>query len=274
MSVSVKFWGVRGSIACPAQSHTHFGGNTSCVEVRVGEERIILDAGTGLRRLGLAMLKKQERRATLLLSHTHWDHIDGFPFFAPLYDPSFHLTLMAGHLSQLEGGIQSVIDKQMSNPYFPVPIQALASDLVLEDFKSGEGFSPLPGVQVHTLPLNHPGGATGYRLEAQGRRVCYVTDMEHVPGHPSEELLAFIEGVDLLIYDSTYTDAEFPTKQGWGHSTWQEAVRISRRSGVKQLAIFHHDPGHDDTFMAEVAREARKLWKPARVAREGVRIRL
>lgn len=274
MSVSVRFWGVRGSIACPEPSHTHFGGNTSCVEFRVDKERIILDSGTGIRRLGLALLRKKVARATLLLSHTHWDHIDGFPFFAPLYDKSFQLLVKAGHLSQLEGGLQSVIDKQMSNPYFPVPIQALSATLTIEDFKSGESFSPLPGVVVRTLPLPHPGGATAYRLEAQGRSLCYITDTEHVPGRPYHELIRFLENADLVVYDSTYTDEEFTGKRGWGHSTWQEGIRLCQWAGVERLALFHHDPAHDDDCMRKIDRKARRLWKKAFVAREGMRIRL
>jgi phosphoribosyl 1,2-cyclic phosphodiesterase len=129
-------------------------------------------------------------------------------------------------------------------------------------------------VRVATAPLNHPNGATGYRLEHAGKAICYVTDTEHVPGKPDQRILALIEGADLVVYDCTYTDAEFETKVGWGHSTWQEAVRLCRQAAVKQLAIFHHDPSHEDSFMAEVEREARDAWSGAFVAREGMHVQL
>ncbi len=275
MSFKLKFWGVRGSIACPAASHLAFGGNTSCIEVSAGGMKIILDAGTGIRNLGHWFLRKNLTRGTILLTHTHWDHINGFPFFSPAFreDCSFHI--MAGHLSDA-GGVREVLAGQMANPSFPVPLEAMHGAETFEDFRAGDSFN-LPAnskVKIRTAALNHPNGATGYRIEYAGKTMCYVTDTEHVIDKPDQNILGLIEGADLVIYDSTYTDKEFPGKMSWGHSTWQEGLRLCRAAEVKRLAIFHHDPDHDDVFMEAVEAEARQAWIGALVAREHMRINL
>ncbi len=273
MSLKVKFWGVRGSIACPSPNHIAFGGNTSCIEINAGGQQIILDAGTGIRNLGHWNFRKGIHRSTLLFSHTHWDHITGFPFFAPAFHPDHSFRLMAGHLYD-DGGLRSVLSGQMQQPTFPVPMEAMKSSLTFEDFRAGDSYELGPNIQVRTAPLNHPNGATGYRIEHGGKSVCYVTDTEHVIEKPDQNILGLIEGTDLMIYDSTYTDDEFPSKIGWGHSTWQEGIRLARAANVKSLAIFHHDPDHEDGFMDRVEAEARATWRRAFVARENMRIRL
>lgn len=267
--MQVTFWGVRGSIACPAKTHLRYGGNTSCVEVSVGDERFIFDAGTGIRPLGASMLRDDNRQGTILLSHTHWDHIQGFPFFAPAFDPKRSFRILAGHLPPSLGGIRSVLAGQMAEPNFPVPLEIMRGHLEFEDFSAGDSFNLSSRVRVRTTALNHPNDATAYRIEGEGVAVCYVTDTEHVIGKPDQNILGLIEGADLLIYDSTYTDEEFTTKIGWGHSTWQEAVRLSVAGKVKRLAIFHHEPDHNDTFMRAVEVEARGLFANSFVAREG-----
>jgi len=136
----------------------------------------------------------------------------------------------------------------------------------------GDNFELEGGVRVRTAPLNHPNGATGYRIEHAGKALCYVTDTEHIVGQPDQNVLGLIEGADLVVYDATYTDQEFESKIGWGHSTWQEAVRLCTAADVKQLAIFHHDPDHEDDFMQGIEQEAREMWSGAIVAREGMRI--
>ncbi len=264
----VTFWGVRGSIAVAARSHSRYGGNTSCVQLAVGDELIIFDAGTGIRPLGAELLRQDRRSGVILLSHTHWDHIQGFPFFAPAFDPKRTFRILAGHLSASSGGIRSVLAGQMAEPNFPVPLEIMRGSLSFEDFRAGDALHPHPNVRVLTTTLNHPNGATGYRVEHGGAAVCYVTDTEHVPGRLDENILGLIEGADLLIYDSTYTDEEFPGKVGWGHSTWQEAVRLAQAGKVRRLAIFHHEPDHDDRFMAKVEQQARKILPTSFVARE------
>lgn len=270
----ITFWGVRGSIACAAKSHLRYGGNTPCVEVVAGDEHLILDAGTGIRPLGASFLQNDRRHGTLLLSHTHWDHIQGFPFFAPAFDPRRSFRILAGHLPRSTGGIRTVLAGQMAEPNFPVPLDIMRGSLAFEDFTAGDHFQLQPGIMVRTAQLNHPNGATGYRIEHGGCSVCYVTDTEHVPGRPDENILGLVEGADLLIYDSTYTDAEFPSKVGWGHSTWQEAVRLAQRGNVRRLAIFHHEPDHDDRFMRAVELEAHAMMRSSFVAREGQTVSL
>jgi phosphoribosyl 1,2-cyclic phosphodiesterase len=173
---------------------------------------------------------------------------------------------MAGHLAPADGGlgIRDVFAGQMAQPTFPIPLETMQARLDFQDFSAGDSFMLAPDVRVRTGALNHPNGATGYRIEHAGRALCYVTDTEHELGRPNEAVLTLIEGADLVVYDSTYTDEEFPKHVGWGHSTWQEGVRLARTANVKQLAIFHHDPDHDDTFMQQVEKDAfdgtRKPW--------------
>ena len=275
MSFKLKFWGVRGSIACPSPNHIAFGGNTSCIEVSAGGTRIILDAGTGIRNMGHWLQRKNITEATILLSHVHWDHINGFPFFSPAFHKDWSFHIMAAHLAKF-GGIRNVLAGQMTTPTFPVPLEAMRSTMTYEDFDAGDSFN-LPAdskVKIRTAPLNHPDGATGYRIEYQGKSLCYVTDTEHVPGKPDETILGLIEGTNLFIYDCTYTDKEFEGKRGWGHSTWEEAVRLAQAANVESLAIFHHDPDHEDRFMERIESQARQMWSGAFVAREHMRVNL
>ena len=267
MSFEVRFWGVRGSIACASSQYTAYGGNTSCIEVRIDDRVIVLDAGTGIRELGKKLLADNISSATLMFTHTHWDHINGFPFFGPAFNANSHFSIHAGHLSDL-GGIENVLANQMANPTFPVPLEAMQAELDFVDFHAGEAWELYPGVKLITQPLNHPNGATGYRIEHGGKSLCYVTDTEHIVGMPDQTVLSLIEGADLVIYDSMYTDEEFPAKIGWGHSTWEEGIRLCKLAGVKQLAIFHHDPAHNDDFMRDVEHKAREMWDGALVSRE------
>ncbi len=266
MGFGLSFWGVRGSIACPSPNHVRFGGNTSCLEIHAGSARIVLDAGTGLRELGNQFMRDDVRQASLLLTHTHWDHINGFPFFKPAYAANRRFRIMAGHLDSL--GVRDILAGQMAEPTFPVPLEAMRGELDFEDFTAGDAFDLVPGVHVRTAKLNHPNRATGYRIEYAGKAICYVTDTEHIIGQPDQAILGLIEGADLVVYDSTYTDEEFLAHIGWGHSTWQEAIRLCRAANVKRLAIFHHDPDHDDSFMEQIEAEAQAIWSGAVVARE------
>ncbi|MBL4906042.1 MAG: MBL fold metallo-hydrolase [Sneathiella sp.] len=273
MSVQVKFWGVRGSIATPSADHMKYGGNTSCVELNIDDRVIILDAGTGIRMLGNCLLNRNIKDYSFLQSHTHWDHINGFPFFAPVYRDDVNIEIHAGHLAH-SCGIQQVLSSQMCQPTFPVPFAELSANIRFRDFHAGESFSLGDGIYVRTAPLNHPDGGTGYRIEYEGTSVCYVTDTEHVIGQVDENILKLIDGADLVIYDSTYTDEEYPQFEGWGHSTWQEGVKLCKMAGAKQLAIFHHDPSHDDAFMDVIAEKASKEWSGAFVAQEGMCVEL
>jgi phosphoribosyl 1,2-cyclic phosphodiesterase len=268
-SFFVRFWGVRGSVACPGESHRRYGGNTSCLEVRCGERLLIFDAGTGLRPLGDAIDGVQPVEADMLLTHTHHDHIAGLPFFSPFFNKQNRFRIWAGHLAPARS-LHNVLCQFMSAPLFPVPPQVFSADVIYRDFTAGEALEFGDGIQIRTGALNHPNGATGYRIDYDGRSVCYITDTEHVPGEPDRSILALIEGADYVIYDSSYTDQEFSDYVSWGHSTWQEGARLCDAAGVGTLVIFHHDPSHDDDFMDRVADEAAKKRPGTIVAREGM----
>lgn len=267
---SVKFWGVRGSIACPGPDTVRYGGNTSCVEVRCGEHVLIFDGGSGLRPLGDSLVKSAHPvNVDLFYSHTHLDHIIGLPFFAPCYDGKSQIRIWAGHLKPA-ANIEAVLERMMSAPLFPIPIGIFTAKLTFLDFVAGESLVPHPGIELRTGPLNHPNGATGYRIEYAGKVVAYITDTEHFSGRRDRNVMRLVEGADLMIYDSTFTDREYPAHRDWGHSTWQEGVRIANEAGAGRLAIYHHDPAHTDSFMDRIAAAAEKRRPGTIVAREGL----
>jgi phosphoribosyl 1,2-cyclic phosphodiesterase len=268
----VRFWGVRGSIAAPGPATARYGGNTSSIEVRCGGRLLLLDAGTGMRYLGNSLLGEGPLDADILLTHTHFDHVCGLPFFKPFFEPKNRFRLWAGHLDG-ELNLQRVLREFMMAPLFPVPPDVFRAAIEYRDFRGGATL-PLeraPGVTVRTAALNHPNGATGYRIEYGGKSVCYVTDTEHVPGAPDAKVLGLIAGADIVIYDCMYTDEEYARSYvGWGHSTWQEAVRLCKAARVKKLVVFHHDPDHDDDRMDAIGREVAAAMPGALVAREGM----
>jgi phosphoribosyl 1,2-cyclic phosphodiesterase len=243
--------------------------------MRCGEQRLIFDAGTGLRQLGAEMVRNGERvDSHLFFTHTHMDHVIGLPFFRPAYNPTNRLQFWSGHLSGQGRRLEEVLEKLMQKPFFPVPLDIMHACLGFIDFRPGDRIAPCPGVSVRTAALNHPGGAVGYRVEHAGRAICYVTDTEHVPGAPDAAVLDLIAGADLVIYDATYTDEEFGQYKGWGHSTWQEGVRLCERAGADRLVAFHHDPDHDDEALDRIAAELERARAGSVVAAEGMVIDL
>jgi len=264
---SVRFWGVRGSIACPGPETQRYGGNTSCVEVRCGDRLLVFDGGTGLRPLGLSLPSDRPLEIDHFFSHTHWDHIVGVPFYCPAYRAGNKIHVRAGHRPG-QGGIEAALRQAMTEPLFPVPLDVFHATIDYGDFSAGDTLDLGDGIIVRTAPLNHPNGATGYRIDYNGKSACYITDTEHVPGCPDQNILGLIKGADLVIYDSTYTDDEFPGYVGWGHSTWQEGVRLCQAAGVKRLALFHHDPGRDDDALDRIGAAASAQFAGAFVARE------
>jgi phosphoribosyl 1,2-cyclic phosphodiesterase len=265
----VRFWGVRGSIACPGASTARYGGNTSCLEVRCGDRLLIFDGGTGMRSLGLHLDKGGSVDADVYFTHTHVDHIQGLPFFSSAYKKSNRFRFWAGHLKP-EYTLKQVLSEMMMEPLFPVPISIFGADISFHDFDAGQTLLPGANVTLRTAPLNHPNRATGYRVEYNGKSICYVTDTEHIPGKPDRNVLELISRADIVIYDSTYTDDEYGKFAGWGHSTWQEAVRLCEEAKVGRAVIFHHDPSHDDSFMDRIAEAADKARPGTIVAHEGL----
>ena len=273
--MNVTFWGTRGSIPAPGPDTVRFGGNTSCVDVRVDDHVLIFDAGTGLRALGLALAREFDDRPLtvhLFISHTHWDHIQGFPFFVPAYraTTTIHVYGAPGQGRSLE----RVLRGQMEGDYFPVALNDLAATIDVHEFRA----SPfeIGDVRVDATYVNHPAMNLAYRVTSGVRRVVYATDhepyaktLDHVAGRGPEgrafgerldqALVDFGREVDLFIGDAQYTDAEYPTRAGWGHSPLSAAVDLALAAQVKTLALFHHDPMHDDETIAQMEQDARAL---------------
>jgi phosphoribosyl 1,2-cyclic phosphodiesterase len=274
--MEITFWGVRGSIASPGPDTIGVGGNTSCVEVRCGSQTIILDAGTGIRRLGDKLMSEGAVEATMLLSHLHWDHIQGIPFFVPAYVPSSRLQVVGG-----TNGVMSLRDAlahQMTAPVFPVRLDELGAKMDWREVRPGERFD-VGDVEVRVAKQNHPGGSYAYRLDYKGKSVVYATDTEHY-ACVDPALYALAKDADVLIYDSQYTPEEYrganagSSKVGWGHSTYVAGVELARAAGVGQYVLFHHDPRRSDAAVEDIERKTRELFPHAVAAREGLKLDL
>lgn len=273
---TVRFWGVRGSIACPGEQTVRYGGNTSCVEMQVGGHRLIFDGGTGLRVLGQTLLSQMPLEAHMFFTHSHWDHIQGFPFFVPAFVKGNRFKIY-GAIAPNGSTIEQRLNDQMLHPNFPVPLQIMGADLTFTDLQIEEEVR-IDDILVQNALLNHPGEAIGYRVNWRGRAVAYVTDTEHFTDGLDENVVKLARDADLFIYDATYTDEEYycekSSKVGWGHSTWQEAVKAAKAANAKKLVIFHHDPLHSDDFMDEVREQTAAQFPNSVVAYEGLEINL
>lgn len=265
----VVFWGVRGSIACPGQDTIQYGGNTPCVEMRCGDRVLIFDAGSGIMNLGRDLVTRQVNGADLLLSHTHYDHLDGIPFFCFAMRPENAFRVWSGHLLP-ESNTKDTLHAYMNPPFFPVSPDIFKAKVSFHDFRAGEDLDFGSGIAIKTAPLNHPNRATGYRVEYAGKSACYITDTEHVTGQPDENVLSLLRDADIAIYDSMFTDDEFGKCVGWGHSTWQESVRLARAANVKTMVAFHHLPERSDADLDAIAAEMQQAFPGAVVAREGL----
>ena len=261
--LTVRFLGVRGSIPTPGMAA---GGNTSCIEVRAGDTRIILDAGTGLRALGDERMASGIRHSTILLTHLHWDHIAGLPFFTPIYVP--------GHRTEIASGPNGVmtLDAAMRElfraPFFPVGYDDLAGTVTTRELRANDTFV-IGDITVTMARLNHPDPVYGFRLDHGGQSIVFATDTEHFACvDPTLKKLA--AGADVLIYDAQYTPEEYPAKVGWGHSTWQAGAELARAAGVPQLVLFHHDPNRSDTQLDAIEAAARAALPGTIAAREGM----
>lgn len=262
---------MRGSIPCPGQDTTIYGGNTACVEIACARRTLIIDAGSGIRSLGQALMARAENSVDVLFSHCHFDHIEGLPFFTPVYTPGHAIRFWSGHLPGANA-TRDMITDFLRSPFFPVNPSAFRAAVTYRDFQAGDVLDFGDGISATTVLLNHPGGAVGYRIRFGAKSACYISDVEHRDGGPDPALVRFLAGSDVVIYDSMYTDEEYACYRGFGHSTWQEAVKLADAASVKQLMLYHHFPGRTDRMLAEIEIEARRLRKNTMFAREGMEI--
>ena len=274
-AMQVRFWGVRGSLASSGPHTAKVGGNTSCVEVRCGGETIIFDCGSGLRSLGAQLVTEGPTRASIFVSHYHYDHIGGLPFFAPAYDPKSELTIYGA--TRKGKNVRQILSGQMVDPYFPVDLGVFNAHLRFVPLQDG-GKARMGEATLRAAELNHPGGSLGYRLEHAGKVLVYATDFEHGTD-ADDRLLELSRGADLLIFDAQYTPGEYEAtgpkaRKGWGHSTYAIGAEIAKSAGVKQLALFHHAPERDDAGVDEIARLAVKIHKRTFAAKEGLILEL
>ena len=249
---------MRGSIPTPGRGTVRYGGNTSCVEVRAGGNIIILDAGSGLRALGRALLaefKDQPLNLTLLLTHTHWDHIHGLPFFAPIYRPRCRLRIWG--CKGARKGLSNVLTSQMESTYFPVPFEKLPSNIEIQEFNDFN--FDIGSVRVRAQRANHPGICVGYRLFSPDGSVAFFPDAEPRKRGEDRALIEFLREVDVLILDSQYDVAEYRQHAGWGHGCVDDSVALALKAGVKHLCLFHHDPDHDDKKIDAFVKHARQI---------------
>lgn len=237
------------------------------MEIRCGDNLLIFDAGSGIRSLGDSLVQAGTAQdIDLFFSHGHIDHLIGLPFFTPLFRSGWNLRVWAGGFEQI-GGVRAAIERLMSFPLFPIGLETASAHLSFVDFQRGDELSPRDGITIRTAALDHPGGATAYRIEYDGRAVCYMTDTEL--GNADPAWLDLARDADVLIMDSTYTDAELPEHRGWGHASWQQVVGFANSAGVKTLCLFHHDPDHADDVMDRIASDVARARPGTIVAREG-----
>lgn len=272
--MKIKFYGTRGSIPVCHPDFLEFGGNTTCLKVEFGDGAfVILDAGTGIRDLGQEITHdpayKEVKQLYILFTHFHWDHIQGFPFFSPAYDPETKIHILALGRGREINCLEEIFATQMQKEFFPVQLDNMGArfNFLLYD-KPMEVFGD---IEVKALRHKHPGGAYSYRIEENGRSFVFCTDIEH--GEVvDEEVIEFCRHADLLIHDAQYTNEELSAHQGWGHSSYDQALEVAERAEVKRLILTHHDPSHSDVFLQEREKECRLRFEEALLARENMEV--
>ena len=266
--IEFTFWGTRGSFPSPGKDKSKYGGNTSCIEVRLpNHELIILDAGTGIRELGNSLLLREKKvRAYIFLSHYHWDHIQGLPFFAPAYNAGNMLTILGAEHPEFP--LEKIFSNQMESIHFPVRSSSLSAHISFKKLSLGNYF--IAETEVKTIRTNHPGINFSYSLTFDDCKLIYMTDNELLPqiarakshiAYEREDFIRFIQGADMLIHDAQYSDNEYLEKKGWGHSTWRETAKLAVEGEVKHLILFHHDTHHSDGIIDSFVKECKEEFK-------------
>ncbi len=279
--MKIKFWGARGSIPVSGRQYLKYGGSTTCVEVRSRkDELMVVDAGSGIRLLGKELMKNSHNRFHMIFTHSHWDHVLGFPFFAPIYDKHTSIRIMGCSFSS--DPVREIIAKTMQPPGFPVKFEEISARF---DFASVcSSGCDIGGMQVLPIELSHPNQGLGYKFCEGGRTFVFLTDNElglvHPGGRTVEDYVAFSRGADVLVHDADYTPGEYARRGGWGHSTWEQALDLGLRAETRALGLFHHNQERRDSeldrIVAECSRRARKAGSRMKVfaVKEGQEIKL
>ncbi len=265
----ITFWGVRGSCPTPGPETVQYGGNTPCVQIVIDNKLLILDAGTGIRNLGNELeVQSSKVTADIFITHTHWDHIQGFPFFKPLYKKGNYFNIYGCE------NIDKLLIHQLQKTFFPVQFDQIKSELKFTYLQENDLIQINKKLKVRVLRSNHIGVNFAYRIESRGKACCYLTDMEHSEAD-KHKLIDFIKKSDMVIYDAKYTDKEYCNgKKGWGHSTWQEGIKLVKAARAKKLILFHHAPHRNDKELEEIEKKAKLVYPDTQAAREGMVISL
>lgn len=260
--MKITCWGSRGSIAVSGNEYSRFGGETTCIEITADSgETVIIDAGTGIRKLGLDLMNRSVQKIHLLLTHAHWDHVSGFAFFKPLQDPSVTLEIQNNRFAGTE--IKTILEKLVKPPFFPITMKDLEARITFrEDLK--DGFS-IGSLDISTIALSHPGGGLGYRFSENGRTFVFLTDNELAHAHPGcrdlADYKAFCQDADILVHDAEFTPEEYPAKKGWGHTSYTQAIDLALDADVRQLGLFHINQERTDDEMDRIVDHSRQLIK-------------
>jgi len=266
----ITFYGVRGSTPCADTQFTTFGGHTSCVMLSIADHHFIFDTGSG----AVNIPPDLNGHIHIFYSHVHLDHILGLPFLKTVWNPNTKIHFYNGTLGAY-GGIQRFLTQTFTPPLFPVPFEKWPCVKYFHDFKAGDSFLFAPHVTVHTFALNHPNGATAFRVHVGNKIFAYVTDHEHTQDSTiDQDLIQFLDHADCVVYDSSYDDHHFDQFKGWGHSTWQQALRLQQAAHIKRMGIFHHDPRHDDARMKKIQEQVEKKHTGAWICRQDDKIDL
>ncbi|HEY0275146.1 MAG TPA: MBL fold metallo-hydrolase [Paenirhodobacter sp.] len=271
--VSVTLHGVRGTLPVSGPNFSRYGSQTICFEVAIGQDRLLFDAGTGMLPASRSLCAAGVTQIDLFFTHCHYDHIVGFPFLSHVFRPDCRTDVWSGH-AMPHRRTREMVSGFMAEPYCPIGVDYLRGQLSFHDFLPGDVLTPRPGIMIRTAPLTHPGGAVGYRVEGAGRSIAIITDTEHDPERLDPGILALIAGADLMLYDATFTDAEMSTHRQWGHSSWQEAIRLAQQAGVARVGLIHHATERDDAALDAIGAEAAAVFPEAFVGRDGQRIEL
>jgi phosphoribosyl 1,2-cyclic phosphodiesterase len=276
MAFKCTFYGNRGSLPVPDQQTIKYGGNTTCIVLECGEETIILDAGSGLRNFSGDFSQSGRDHATFLFTHYHWDHIQGFPFFAPLSNPKYRFSLYGD--GKLDRAFGDLLRGQVMHPYFPLSLDEFGAEISINQIRAGQEFRVGDAIVIKTAPLNHPGRCLAYRVEYDGKAFVLCTDTEHFSCF-DRRVLDIAASADVLVYDATYTEAEYtgeqgPPRTGWGHSTNIQAARVAHEAGVKHLFLSHHATDHSDDFLEQMLEESREVFTNVFLAHERMELML